>query len=84
MLKAQDGLQHDHEGKTSIKVPGINGGSARYDVFTDEGLYRVQGAANDEEEAKAALSNQHRDWLTNTHYRHIFWLTNLKISQEIT
>ena len=47
-------LQLDHEGKTSIKVPGIKGGSARYYVFTDEALYKAQGAANDEEEAKAA------------------------------
>ncbi|MGP5326792.1 hypothetical protein [Vreelandella titanicae] len=54
MLKAHEMLQLDHEGKTSIKVPGIKGGSARYYVFTDEALYKAQGAANDEEEAKAA------------------------------
>lgn len=54
VLKAHDVLQLDHEGKTSVKVPGIKGGSARYYVFTDEALYKAHGAANDEEEVKAA------------------------------
>lgn len=54
VLKAHDVLQLDHEGKTSIKVPGIKGGSPRYYVFTDEALYRAQNAANDEEATKAA------------------------------
>ncbi|WP_144979438.1 hypothetical protein [Halomonas sp. C22] len=54
MLKAHDVLQLDHEGKTSIKVPGIRGGAVRYYVFTNEALYRAQGAANDDEQAKAA------------------------------
>lgn len=53
VLKAHGVLQLDHEGKTSIKVPGIKGGSARYYVFTDEALYQARAAANDEREEAA-------------------------------
>ena len=53
VLKSRDVLQLDHQGKTSIKVPGIPGGSARYYVFTDEALYQARGAANDEQEEAA-------------------------------
>ncbi|WP_136066373.1 DUF927 domain-containing protein [Modicisalibacter radicis] len=53
VLKARDVLKLDHEGKTSIKVPGIKGGSARYYVFTDESLYQARNAANDEQEEAA-------------------------------
>lgn len=53
VLKAQGVLKLDHEGKTSIKVPNIKGGSARYYVFTDESLYQARNAANDEQEEAA-------------------------------
>lgn len=53
VLKAHGILQLDHEGKTSIKVPGIKSGAARYYVFTDTSLYRARNAANDEQEQAA-------------------------------
>lgn len=53
VLKAREVLQLDREGKTSIKVPGIPGESARYYVFTDEALYRARDAANDPKEEAA-------------------------------
>lgn len=48
VLKECGVLQLDHEGKTSIKVPGIKGDAVRYYVFTDEALYHARAAANEE------------------------------------
>lgn len=53
VLKSHNVLQIDGGGKTSIRVPYIPGGSARYYVFTDEALYQARGAANDEQEEAA-------------------------------
>lgn len=53
VLKKLGILQLDHEGKTSIKVPAIKGGSARYYVFTDEALHQARAATNDEREEAA-------------------------------
>ncbi|WP_322528691.1 DUF927 domain-containing protein [Salinicola sp. LHM] len=54
VLKEHGVLQLDHEGKTSIKVPGLKvGGATRFYTFTDVDLYRARRAANDEQEQVA-------------------------------